>query len=108
MVFASVFLMLAYVCFVCVCYTVAVILPVMFLILAALSLILLVVLAILWFKLKKKGWFSREYQSRKLSEEGGYWKVMGMKAIRVAMIVLMIIAGVNLVVCLLLTAAIFG
>lgn len=107
MVFASLFLPLCYVAFLCICLTVSIMIPVILFVMAPVSLILLIVLLVLWRKLKKKGWFSREIQDQTLRDEGGYWKVIGMKAAKVSMIVLMVLCGISLVVCGIMLALIY-
>ena len=107
MVFAAPILILAYIGFLCLCFTIAVVLPVMFVILAVLSLAALVILAIVWRKLKKKGWFAKENHERLLCQEGGYWKVLGMKTVRVALTVMIVLSCLCLAVCAVFAAIIY-
>lgn len=104
MVFASLFLMLGYLAFMSVLYVIAVVMPVVSVILAALNLAALILLLILWFRLKKKGLFSREYLEKMDAQEHGYWKVIGLRVARAALIVVIVLTAVSLVVSAALAA----
>ena len=107
MVFAAPILILAYAVFVCLCFAIATVLPVMSVILGLLSLAVLVAVAVIYRRLKKKGWFSREDHDRLLAQEGGYWKVMGRKAARIGLTVAMILSGLCLVICAVLIGILY-
>lgn len=99
MAFASLFLPMLYIAFLCLCFTLGAILPILTVILAILNGIAFAALLILWFRLKKKGWFSRMHQEQALAQDGGYWKVMGMKAAKGSMLVLMVLSLLGFLIC---------
>ena len=89
MIIASIFLPLLFLAYMCLCFILGVVMPALFLICAVVNFILFAVLLVLYFRLRRKGWFVLS------PEQDQYWKNIGKKAGKVSVLILLSLSGIG-------------